>query len=103
MPYVIIAFFTVVVFGVVNMIGGTKNDMVVDMAFVNVGRNDVGMSAFQQTVGKLQTNLMGFFIRNFSRSEGLYQMECLVWIRLPGFGQRKTEVICSCFRTASKG
>ena len=87
MPYVIIAFFAVMVFGVVNMIGGTKNDMVVDMAFVNVGRNDVGMSAFQQTVGKLCTNLVGFFIGNFSRGKGLYQMKCFIGVRLPSFLQ----------------
>ena len=42
---VVIGLFAVVIFLMVYVISGTKNDVVVDMSFVNVGSDNIGLFA----------------------------------------------------------
>ena len=71
----VIAFFAIVIFLMIDVICSKKNDVVVDLPFVNVGGHNVRVFPFQKFVGKLHTDLVGFLIRHFSRHERLYQMK----------------------------
>ena len=53
-----------------------KNDMVVDMSFVNVSREDKFVLIFKYSVAKFQTNLVSHFRRSFTRQERLNKMSC---------------------------
>ena len=66
MSYVIVGLFTVMVFLMIDVIGSTENDVVVNVSFVNVGSHNVRVFSFQKFIGKLYADLMSFFIRYFS-------------------------------------
>lgn len=53
---------------------GAENDVVVQVAFVDVGGNHIGIFALQHFIGKLPPDLMGLLRRGFPRFEGLYQV-----------------------------
>ena len=53
---------------------GRTNDMVMDMPLVNMRRKDVFMLPLCYRVGKLPPDLMGFFVIDFPRLKGLYQV-----------------------------
>ena len=59
---------------VVYKVDRAKNDMVMDMPLVNVRREDVFMLPLCYRVGKLPPDLMGFFVIDFPRLKGLYQV-----------------------------
>ena len=59
---------------VVYKVDRAKNDMVMDMPLVNVRRKDVFMLPLCYRVGKLPPDLMGFFVIDFPRLKGLYQV-----------------------------
>ena len=80
--YVVIAPFAVVIFFMVYVVCGAKNNVVVNVSFVNMGRNDIRIFPLKKSVRKLHANCVSFLIGNLSRHEGLYQMEGFVWIRL---------------------
>ena len=52
-----------------------KNDMVMDVSFVNVRREYILMLPLCHRVGKLFSDFMGFLIVYLSRRKGLYQMK----------------------------
>ena len=51
--------------------GGVPNDMVMDMLFVGMGADDIGMVALRKTFGKFIAELIGFLWRDLARFEGL--------------------------------
>ena len=74
-PYAVIAPFVGIVFMVVYKVHRAKNDMVMDVSFVNVRREYILMLPLCYRVGKLLTDFMGFLIVDFPRLKGLYQMK----------------------------
>lgn len=82
---VVISLFAVMIFLMVDVIGGTKNDVVVDVSFVNVGSDNIRVFSLQKFVGKLHAYLVGFLIRNLAGEKRLYQMIGFIWIGLVGF------------------
>ena len=58
----------------IHEIDGTENDVIMDMAFVNVRRQDVFMLTLCHGVGKLTPDLMGFFKIHLARLKGLDQV-----------------------------
>lgn len=53
-----------------------KDDMVVNMSFVDVGREDEFILIFKDFIAKFQTNLVCHFRRSFARQERLNSMSC---------------------------
>ena len=71
----VIAPFVGIVFMVVYKVHRAKNDMVMDVSFVNVRREYILMLPLCYRVGKLLSDFMGFLIIDFPRLKGLYQMK----------------------------
>ena len=53
-----------------------EDDMVMDMTFVNVSREDKFVLVFKYSVAKFQTNLVSHLRRSFTRQERLNKMSC---------------------------
>ena len=62
------------VLSLVRHIHGAENDVVMQVALVDVGGNHIGVFALQHFIGKLPPDLMGLFRRGFPRFKGLYQV-----------------------------
>ena len=62
------------VLALVRHIHGAENDVIMQMALVNVGGNHIGVFALQHFIGKLPPDLMGLLRRGFPRFKGLYQV-----------------------------
>ena len=58
----------------VHHIHGTENQVIVDVALVDVCCQHIGVFALQHFVGKLLTDLMGLFRGGFPWLKGLYQV-----------------------------
>lgn len=52
-----------------------ENNVVMNVSFVNVRRQDIFMLPFGYCVGKLPPDFVGGFIIHFPRLKGLYQMK----------------------------
>ncbi len=74
-----IAFFTVMVMVMINIVGSTEDQMIVNMAFVNVRGQYIRIFSFKKLVGQFFSNCMCLVIGNFSRSKRLYQIKCLIF------------------------
>ena len=66
------------VLALVRHIHGAENDVVMQMALVNVGGNYIGVLALQHFIGKLPPDLVGLLRRGFPRFKGLYQVMCQI-------------------------
>lgn len=53
---------------------GIEDNMVMDMVFIRVGADDVGMVAFGEAMRQLTAETVRFLRRNFARGKGLAQM-----------------------------
>ena len=62
------------VLALVCHIHGAENDVVMQVALVNMGGNHIGVFALQHFIGKLPPDFMGLFRRGFPRFKGLYQV-----------------------------
>ena len=62
------------VLALVCHIHGAENDVVMQVALVNVGGNHIGVFALQHFIGKLPPDLMGLLRCGFPRFKGLYQV-----------------------------
>ena len=60
-PDVGIALFVGNVLALIHHIHGTKQDVIVDVAFVNMGSQYIGVFPLQHFIGKLLSDLMGLF------------------------------------------
>ena len=58
----------------VHHVHGAKDDVVVDVPFVNVGGQHIGIFSLQDFICKLPTNLVGLLRRGFARRKRLYQV-----------------------------
>ena len=74
-PYAVIAALIGIVFVVVYEIDRAENNVVMNVSFVNVRRQDIFMLPFGYCVGKLPPDFVGGFIIHFPRLKGLYQMK----------------------------
>ena len=59
----------------VYKIDGAKDDMIMDVAFIYVRRQDIFVLPFGNSVGKLPPNLVGGLRVCFPRLKGLYQVK----------------------------
>lgn len=71
-----IAFAVGDIFLMLGKIHGTENQMVMHMAFVDMGRQHIFILAAEDAVSKLLPDLMGFLRCDFPRFKGLYQVVC---------------------------
>ena len=55
-------------------VSSTKNDVIMDMTFINVRRQNILMLSFGYSVGKLPPDFMGGLVINFPRLKGLYKV-----------------------------
>jgi hypothetical protein len=65
---------------IVDIVGGAEDQMVMNMAFIRVRGNDIGIPSLEQSVGQFFTYLMSFFSRYLSWRKRLYQMERLIGV-----------------------
>ena len=72
--YTVIRPFVGIVLVVVYKIDSAENDVVMDMTFINVCRQNVFILPFCYSVGKLPPDCMGLFRRCFPRLKGLYEV-----------------------------
>ena len=56
---------------IVHEIDGTKNNVIVDMTFINMGGKNIFILSFRYGIRKLLSNLMGFLKTDLSRLKGL--------------------------------
>ena len=58
----------------VHHVHSTENDVVVDVPFVNVRGQYIGIFSLQHFIRKLPANLVGLLRRGFARRKRLYQV-----------------------------
>ena len=61
-------------FALVHHVHSAKDDVVVDVPFVNVRGQHIGVFALQDFICKLSANLVGLLRRGFARRKRLYQV-----------------------------
>ena len=79
-PDIPVSALAIMVLLIVDIVGGAEDQMVMNMAFICVRGNDIGISSLEQSVGKLFAYLVSFLSRYLSRSKRLYQMERLIGV-----------------------
>ena len=62
------------ILSLVHHVHGAKDDVVVDVPFVNVRGQHIGVFALQDFICKLSANFVGLLRRGFSRRKRLYQV-----------------------------
>ena len=82
---VVIGLFAVMIFLMIDVIGGAENNVVVNVAFINMGADNIRVFSLSKPVGKLHAYLVGFLIRNLTGEKRLYQVIGFIWIGLAGF------------------
>ena len=91
-----------IVLAVVHHIHGTENQVIVDVALVNVGCQHIGVFALQHFVGKLLADLMGLFRRGLAGGKGLDQMVGQIIAFLDGLRQQHFKFYIRCFIGAAE-
>ena len=79
-PNIPVSALAVMILLIVDIVGGAEDQMVMNMAFICVRGNDIGISSLEQSVGQFFTYLVSFFSRYLSRRKRLYQMERLIGV-----------------------
>ena len=74
-----------------------------DMALVNMGRQDIGIFALQHFVGQPLPDLMGLLRSGLAGSKGLYQVMAQVVAFLDGLGQQHFKLDVRRFIGTAKG
>ena len=77
-----------IVLAVVHHIHGTENQVIVDVALVDVGCQHIGVFTLQHFVGKLLADLMGLFRRGLAGGKGLDQVVGQIVAFLDGLRQQ---------------
>ena len=91
-----------IVLAVVHHIHGTENQVIMDVALVNVGCQHIGVFALQHFVGKLLADLMGLFRRGLAGGKGLDQMVGQIIAFLDGLRQQHFKFYIRCFIGAAE-
>ena len=89
-------------FAVVHHIHGTENQVIVDVALVDVGCQHIGVFALQHFVGKQLADLMGLFRRGLAGGKGLDQVVGQIVAFLDGLRQQHFKLYVRCFIGAAK-
>ena len=91
-----------IVLAVVHHIHSTENQVIVDVALVDVGCQYIGVFALQHFVGKLLADLMGLFRRGLAGGKGLDQVVGQIVAFLDGLRQQHFKFYVRCFIGAAK-
>ena len=102
-PDVGIALFIGNVLALIHHIHGTKNNVIMNVSFVYVGCQHIGIFSLQHFVGKLPPDLMGLFRRGLAGGKGLYQVMGQIVALLDGLGQQHFKFNVRRFVGAGKG
>ena len=93
-----------IVLAVVYHIHSTENQVIVDVALVDVGCQHIGVFALQHFVGKLLADLMGLFRRGLAGGKGLDQVVGQIVAFLDRLRQQHFKFYVRCFiGTAKRG
>ena len=92
-----------IVLAVVYHIHSTENQVIVDVALVDVGCQHIGVFALQHFVGKLLADLMGLFRRGLAGGKGLDQVVGQIVAFLDRLRQQHFKFYVRCFIGAAKG
>ena len=79
-PNIPVSALAVMILLIVDIVGGAEDQMIMNMTFIRVRGNDIGIPSLEQSVGQFFTYLMSFFSRYLSRRKRLYQMERLIGV-----------------------
>ena len=88
---------------VVNIVGGAKHQMIMNVLMIRMGSKDIGIASLQKLICKLFSNLMCKFGAYLSGCKGLYKVKCLIRVGAVRMRQSKFEVLCSRFGGCPKG
>ena len=91
-----------IVLAVVHHIHSTENQVIVDVALVDVGCQYIGVFALQHFVGQLLADLMGLFRRGLAGGKGLDQVVGQIVAFLDGLRQQHFKFYVRCFIGAAK-
>ena len=92
-----------IVLAVVYHIHSTENQVIVDVALVDVGCQHIGVFALQHFLGKLLADLMGLYRRGLAGGKGLYQVVGQIVAFLDRLRQQHFKFYVRCFIGAAKG
>lgn len=98
----IIAFLAGIVFFVFYVIGGAKYNVIMRVAFIGMGCDNIGVFATEQFVSKFDPDTMCFFMRNLAFCKRLDQMISLIFVRRFCSGKSIVKVMPGCFGTTAK-
>ena len=84
-------------------IHSTENQVIVDVALVDVGCQHIGVFALQHFVGKLLADLMGLYRRGLAGGKGLDQVVGQIVAFLDRLRQQHFKFYVRCFIGAAKG
>ena len=102
--YAVIATLVGNILVVIYKVDRAKNDVVMDMPLINVRRQNVFMLSLCYCVGKLPPDLMGFFIIDFPRLKGLYQVMGKIVSLVQSLRQGKSKLnVCRFIGAAERG
>ena len=102
-PDISIALFVGNVLALIDHIHGAKNQMIMDVAFVNMGSQYIGIFPLQHFIGKLLSDFMGLFRCGLAGSKGLYQVVGQIVALLVRLRQQHFKFNVRCFIGACKG
>ncbi len=80
MPDIPVSALAVMILLIVDIVGGAEDQMIMNMTFIRVRGNDIGIPSLEQPVGQFFTYLMSLFSGYLSRCKRLYQMESLIGV-----------------------
>ena len=102
-PDVGIALFIGNVLALIHHIHRTENNVIMNVSFVYVGCQHIGVFSLQHFIGKLPPDLMGLFRRGLAGGKGLYQVVGQIVALLVRLRQQHFKFNIRCFIRAGKG
>ena len=102
-PDIGIALFVGNVLALIHHIHGAENNVIVDVALINMSSQHIGVFPLQHFVSKLPPDLMGLLRRGLAGSKGLYQVVAQIVALLVCLCQQHFKFNVRCFVRAGKG
>ena len=91
------------IFPAVHHVHGAENDVIMDMALVNVRCQHIGIFSLQNLVGQPPPDLMGLLRRGLAGGKGLYQVMGQIVPFLHRLGQQHFKLYIRRFIGTAKG
>ena len=92
-----------IVLAVVHHIHSAENQVIMDMALINMSSQHIGVFSLQHFIGKLPPDLMSLFRCGLAGSKGLYQVVGQIVALLVCLCQQHFKFYVCCFIGAGKG